>query len=116
MKKAIVLGALAVVLTLSGCGSQADGLIQQQIKLMNEMADAMENKDEAKLKDIESRMKTIGKQMEELKLSDADKKALEEKHKDAMMKAAGRMFSAAMKGGLPGVPGGGLPGLPEKDK
>ncbi len=116
MKKAVILSGVCLALfALSGCGSSADSLIQQQIKVMNDLADAMEAKDEAKVKQIEAQMKELQKQMKEIKLSEADQKALAEKHKDALMKATGRLMGAALKGGgLPGMPGLPGPGGPEE--
>jgi predicted Holliday junction resolvase-like endonuclease len=109
VRKTLYVGAMiALVFTMNGCGSNADGLMSDMIRCMNDMADAMEKKaPEEKLTEIKTRMENIGKKLDALKLSEDEKKKLLEKHKDAMEKAAKRITDATMKnmGGLiPGMP------------
>jgi hypothetical protein len=116
MKKAALFTAVSLLLcTLSGCGSSgSDGLIQQQIQVMNEMADALENKaGEAKMKELEGRLESIGTKLKEIKLSKEEQEALMNKHKEALMKATQRMMTAALKGG--GFPGMDKLGGPNKE-
>jgi hypothetical protein len=110
------LGAIALtvcVFSLSGCGSSpADSLMNDMVKCLNEMADAMEKKlPEDKVAAIQTRMKEIGEKLEGLKLSEEDKKKLLEKHKDAMAKASERMQKAMM--GQLGNLGNMIPGVPK---
>src|SRR5262249_13834562 len=110
MKKVSVLGCAFVFLVgVGGCGSSADSLVKDQIKNMNNMADALEQCDQAKFKelekngkDIEKKGKDLDKKLEELKLSDEEKKKLLEKHKDELGAALGRIMQATMKKGLGG--------------
>jgi hypothetical protein len=103
MKKVSVLGCAFVFLVgVSGCGSSPDSLVKDQIKNMNDMADAMEKGDEAKLKELEKKSKDIEKKLDDLKLSDEEKKKLLEKHKDELGAALGRIMQATMKKGLGG--------------
>jgi len=98
LRKVIGMACMFVVLaTVGGCGSSADGLVKEQIKAMNELADALEAKAAPdKIKNLETKMDELGKKMEALKLSEADMKSLLEANKDEMTKAMGRMFKAAM--------------------
>jgi hypothetical protein len=109
----------------SGCGASADSLMKDQIKLMNELADAMEsNAAESKLADIKKRMDENSKKLDGLKLSEEDKKRLLEKHKDEFAKATGRLMQAAVKQmgkgmgdlKLPGMQGGNVPAPPAPGK
>lgn len=113
--------ALAIVLSISvisfcGCGSSpGDSLMNDMIKCMNEMADAIEKKlPEDKVTPIQTRMKELGEKLDALKLSEEEKKKLLEKHKDAMAKAAERMQKAMM--GQLGNLGNMVPGLPKMGK
>jgi len=100
MKKFLSLTcAFALLVGVSGCGSKADSLIKEQIKLMNDLADAIEKDDEAKAKDIQEKIKENGKKLDDLKLSDDEKKKLEEKYKGDVEKAMKRVMEAAMKKG-----------------
>ncbi len=102
MKNLVLYVSLGLLsLTLVGCGSKADRLIKKQIKLMNKVADRMENgATEADIKDLTDEMKEIGKQLDELELSEEEKKKLEEKYKDDMKEATERMMKAAFKGAM----------------
>jgi len=113
--------SLTVILSISamsmcGCGSSpGDSLMNDMIKCMNEMADAIEKKlPEDQLKSIQARMKELGDKLDALQLSAEDKKKLVEKHKDAMAKAAERMQKAMM--GQLGNLGNMVPGLPKMGK
>jgi TolA-binding protein len=126
MRNAIFLGfALVLLVAVSGCASSPDSLVKDQIKAMNELAEAMEtNAAEAKVQEIQKKIEEINKKLEDLKLSDEDKKKLLEKHKGEMEKAVIRLAKAGLNktmgdfgkvfgGQLPGAPNlGNLPGLP----
>ena len=104
MKKMMIFGALSLSLCLlSGCGgaSGPDGLMQEQIDSMNELADAIESgADKSKIEAIQKQMKETEKKLDALKLSDAEKKKLVEKYKDKIAEATGRMMGAALKKGM----------------
>jgi hypothetical protein len=113
--------SLAVALSLSimslcGCGSSpGDSLMNDMIRCMNELADAIEKKvPEDKLTAIQTRMKELGEKLDALKLSEDDKNKLVEKHRDAMAKAAERMQKAMM--GQLGNLGNLMPNLPKAGK
>jgi hypothetical protein len=130
MKKLAQLGiALALPFMVTGCGGGADGAIKEQISLMNEMAGVLEGVTDkasfeaaqAKMKKLEDRGKELGKKLEDMKLSDQEKKNLEEKYKGQAEQAAKRLTAAMTNamtkgmGGAPGFPGvPGIPGLPGK--
>ncbi len=125
MRKLLMLAIpLLAACGICGCGG-ADGLMRDQIKLMNETAEAIESKaPQEKINELEKRLEENGKKLEELKLSDEEKKKLLEKHNDEMMKAGMRYAKAKMGNmmgdfgkafqGFPGMPGGapGAPGIP----
>ena len=72
---------------LSGCGANADSLMKQDIKAMNDLADAVESgAPEAKVAELKTKLEEINKKLEALKLSDEDKKKLIEQHKDELVK------------------------------
>jgi hypothetical protein len=112
MKKASRWGvAFVVLMAVSGCGSSADSLMKDMIADMNALADLLEKGDEARINDAKKRLEETGKKLDALKLSEEDKKKLQEKYKPEMEKAASRMMGGMMKQmgkGLPGL-GGNLP-------
>src|SRR5262245_17875236 len=120
LRRTFCLVAAAALVAMAGCGGGADGLVKDMISDMNALADAIEKGDEAKVKEAEERMKATTKKLDDLKLSDDEKKKLMEKHKPELEKAGKRMAEAMFKKmgqgmGLPGLgggmPGGGFPGF-----
>ncbi len=109
MKRLLGLGSVSLLFfALSGCSGNADGLVQEQIKDMNDLAQAIEtNAPDATLKDLQQKMQDTGKKLDDLKLSDDDKKKLIEAHKDEITKASTRLVKAMM-----GKAGRQLPGMP----
>jgi hypothetical protein len=123
VKKLIVFaGMVVLVCGVIGCGRNADSLIKEEIKNMNAMADAMEKKDDAKLKDCQTKLEETNKKLQALKLSDQEKKQLLERHQDELQKATMRVVQASMSrmgdlgkmfgGKFPGMPGGQMPNMP----
>ncbi len=122
MRKRLVLGCLLLAACgISGCGSSPDSLIQEQIKDMNQLAEALETKaSQDKINELKKKMEETSKKLEDLKLSDDEKKKLMEKHMDEFTKASTRLVKASMAGefgkmfeGMPGLPApGGAPGFP----
>lgn len=90
-------GALMLIVNLSGCSGSAEDVTKKQIDLMNDLADAIEKKDEAKAKSIAQELKENGEKLKGMNLSDDEKKKIGEKYKDDMLKAVGRLMGAAMK-------------------
>ncbi len=114
MKKYAVLGSICLLFVgLSGCGaSGADGLMQEMIGEMNDLAAAAEsNAPDSKIKEIQDKMTETGKKLDALKLTDDEKKKLTEKYQEPMQKAADRMLKAMMAKGMKDM-GGALPGMP----
>jgi hypothetical protein len=106
-------GMVFLLFGASGCGSSADGLVKDEIKYMNEMADAIEKKDEAKTKELKAKLEETEKKLNELKLSDDDKKKLIEANKDELTKATQRVVEATMKGAFGDIGKGfGVPNMP----
>ncbi len=117
MKRLLVVGsALLLLIGVSGCSSPQDKIMDDMVKAMNEMADVMEglkpNDPQAamaalgKFADIAKRVAENEKKLNDLKLSDADKKKLEEKYKPKLEAAKKRIEAAAQKSGVP-IPGAG---------
>jgi hypothetical protein len=121
VRKLLVLGSLLLVLCgVSGCGANADSLIKEQIKAMNDLAEALETKaPEAKVNEVQKKLEVTDKKLQALKLSDDEKKQLTERHKDEMTKASMRLAKAGMNktiGDFGKVFGEGFPGMPASDK
>lgn len=70
--------------------------MKQQISLMHDMAEAIENEDEAALESIESRAESLRSKMDQMDLSDGEKKRLAEKYKDDIAEATKRVMTATM--------------------
>ncbi len=126
MYKVLCCSILAVFLvSLCGCGASGDALAKQRIADLNELADAFESgAEEAKIDEISERMEKTGKAFDELGLSDAQKKELDEKYATEMIKALARVTKAGMaqrqekmKGMMPGMPNmpdmSKMPAIPE---
>jgi hypothetical protein len=115
--------AAALLFGVSGCGSSAESNIKEQISLLNDMADAAQKKDEAKIKELGNKIKDLQEQFN--KFSESDQKAALEKHLGELMQATMKAGTAQMGGALEkmggvfggpdfGKPGGGfdIPKLP----
>lgn len=90
-------GLIAITLSVAGCGNSNDTLIENQIRDMNAMADAIEKgASEEEIKKIEERMKENEQQLEALDLTKAEQEELMKKHSDAIEKASERMMNAMM--------------------
>ncbi len=123
MSKVLCCGVLLVALVpLMGCSPSPDTLVQRQIDEMNELAEAIESGvDQAKLDAIGKRMQQTKSALEDLDLSDEEKKRLAEKYGKATMEAAARLAKAnmskmggVMQGMMKGLQQGmqGLQGMP----
>ena len=88
---------------VSGCASNnADSLMKQQIVLMNEMSDllesdASESAIESAMAPLKTRQEELKKKTDALKLSEAEKKKIEEQNKAAFKKANERFLEAYFK-------------------
>lgn len=112
MKRFVATGfAFALLVVAVGCSGSAttppalmkgEAEVQDAMKLMNEMADAMEKKDEAKVKTLKEKLDILDNKMKELKLPEEEEKKLKDKYKGEMDKLQERMMKAAAKGlGVP---------------
>jgi hypothetical protein len=73
--------------------------MKDQIKLMNELAEAMESgADQSKLDALNKQLNETAEKFKALKLSEADTKKLAEKYKDDLGKAVTRLMAATFKG------------------
>jgi 16S rRNA G527 N7-methylase RsmG len=118
MKRLVIVCCCVSALAMTGCGSNPDALVKEQIQIMNEMATALENNaPQSKLDALQDRNNKLNKKFEALNLSTEEKRKLLERHKGELVPATERlqkaMMSRAMKdigGGFPGMPGlGGKP-------
>jgi hypothetical protein len=82
--------------------ARAERLLKEAVALLNEMADAQEKGDQARVAEIQSKLEEVGKQLDDLKLTEAEKKRLEEKYRPEMERAMARFMAAALKAG-PGL-------------
>lgn len=79
-------------------GSSGDRIMQDLIKLMNEMADALERgPDKSNFEAMNAEIQEKSEKLKALQLSGVDTKKLNEKYKDDMAKAGARLSSAAFK-------------------
>lgn len=90
-----IASACVILVDVSGCSSSPEDIVKKQISLMNDLADAIEKKDEAKAKSLAQELKENSDKLKDIK--EEDKKQLEEKYKEDMMKAAFKLLAAAMK-------------------
>lgn len=91
--------ALLLVLsaTLSGCGNSNDAIAEKMIKAMNEMADAAESGDKAKIQAATTKFAELVKENKDKKMSAEENKRMEEKYRPQMEAAAKRMQEAMKK-------------------
>ena len=92
--------ALTLAVGLSGCGSAADDLMKEKVKLKNEWAEALKSGDKSKKQEIDQRLLENLKKLADLKLSDADMKKLEEKYRRELDRAEQRISEARKESGL----------------
>jgi hypothetical protein len=87
------------VAALAGCGgSSADRLVEEEITLLNEMADAYESDaPQATINEIGLRIKEIHKQLDDLKLTQAAKKRIMADHQDGLKRVNDRLAEAERK-------------------
>ena len=85
---------------LSGCAdNSADGLMRQQIAKMNELADGLAaGKTPDDLKSVADEMAAINEKLEAMNLSQEEKDALKERHKDELEVVQKKIMSSAMEG------------------
>jgi hypothetical protein len=101
-----------LLVSIAGCGgASADSLVKDQIKHMNDFADALEKNDKARAEAAKKGMEDTNKRLEDLKLPEAEKKKVVEANKDALSSAMTRLMTAAMKTELKDIklPGGDTP-------
>jgi len=105
----LLIGTMAVSLLLlvGGCSRDADDVTEDIIDTMNELTDVLsgiktkEDAEAAKgeVKDLLTEMKNLAEEGEKMgkEMSDEDKKAVEERHKDDLEKAASAYMEAMGK-------------------
>jgi hypothetical protein len=77
------------------CGASAESLMQDQIQLMNQLAEAYETKaPEAKINEIKQKLQENNTKLGELKMSADDAMKLADKYKDETTKAVARYMKA----------------------
>ena len=97
----LILILCGLVCTFVGCGSKADRIVKKQIKLVNKLADKMEDGgSDEELKKISDQLTDLEKELEELDLTSEEKEALRDKYKDDMTKARKRLAEAAVAGAM----------------
>lgn len=119
----VVLVLAGVLLVLPGCQKRsAEAVVDEQIKIMNELAAALEAGQTTNAEEIKSRLEACGKKLQELNLSQEEQQKLMLAKQGDLMKAALRMQKAMMgqagklfgdmKGKLPSGFPGAMPSLP----
>jgi len=123
MCRILTVGCVAALLFgVSGCGSNADSIAKDMISAMNDFAEGIQKKDDAKIKAAQERMKELDEKFK--KLSAEEQNEAKQKYKKDIDEAGQRLV-AAMKsnpealfknlGGLPGMPT--MPGdMPDPSK
>ena len=92
MKRFQLLCFSIFILAVSGCGSNPDSLIKEQIKNVNELASALENDaPQAELDKLQDRIKALEKKLEALDLSTSENRELLERHKAELVPAMQRL-------------------------
>ena len=81
----------------TSCGDSKDKLIDDTIDYMEEMAVAIEEGDESKIKELEEEDKELTKRAEELGFDINDKDALSDDQQKRMKAALNKMFAAGFK-------------------
>lgn len=95
MKYASIFCVFVLAISTTGCGqSEADRLMQKQIKLMNDSADAMQDGSIEDMFELQSEMVENAKKMAALDLSEAEMKQLANKYEDEINKATSRIQKA----------------------
>ena len=106
--------ALALVVTVSGCGDQYESAVEKQLGYMDELNSALGDiKDEASLTDakteveaIVKKMKALADEMEKLpKPSKEKEEALEKKYKERMTETGKKIMTTMMKLQKSGIKG-----------
>jgi hypothetical protein len=95
MRLIVAACAFALLISVSGCGGSAEALTKKRISLLNELADAVDKKDEEKAKSIVKDLNENGEKLKEV--SEEEKKHLAEKYKDDISKASKKLSAAVMK-------------------
>ena len=99
MKRAtLFLGFLTLIFVLGGCGRTADHVVEEQIMLLDEMADAYDNDAPGTtIIDIQERMNENDKRLEELKMTKEVKRDLVGKYRAEIKRAEERVTEAKAK-------------------
>lgn len=117
MARALVLGFIAVLfVSAPGCsGNDPDSLTKQSISQMNDLAAALEKKEsQDTIKALAEKIKATNEKMEALKLSDKDKKKLQEKYKKEIEDVMKRIMTATLANPDAIAAMGSLAGTPPK--
>ena len=110
----IVCGCLSA-LAMSGCGSNPDALVKEQIQAVNELSTALENNaPQAKVDELQDRVNSLNKKFDALNLPVAEKRQLMERHQAELAPATARLQKAMMAKAMKGL-GEGFPGFPKMD-
>jgi hypothetical protein len=78
---------------------QAELLLRDEIALLGELADAVEKKDAERARNSQMRIEEVERKAFDLRLSDADRKKLEERYKDAFARASREVLAARLYAG-----------------
>ena len=87
----------ALLINVTGCGVSAEDRMKKDVDLMNDLADAIEKKDEARATSLVQELKENGDKLKEMKVSEDEYKKLKEKYKDDGTKAFNRLIAAIAK-------------------
>lgn len=82
---------LALSTTLTGCGNSNDAMVKTMIHAMNELADAADSGDKAKIQAAATRFATLLKENKDKMLSAEESKRMVEQYRSQMEAAAKRL-------------------------
>ena len=98
MKALFGFAAVICLFVIGGCSPNSpDAIMQKQLSLMNEVVDAMEKGDEAKMESLKKEGEALEEKLKAMNLSPEEKAKLMEKYKPEMEKLMARMMAAAFK-------------------
>lgn len=120
MNRVIVVMSISLVALAVGCAPSPDSLVKQQVDCMNDMADAIEDgASEKEVEKLKTRAESISEKLDEMELTEEEKRELFERHREEIEAAMRRLQEAALarmtnnlKEGMMGPGGSGFPSFP----
>ncbi len=89
--------AFAMLVCLNGCSNEAEDTYKNYVDSLGRLADAMEAKDEEKAKSALKEAKDLEDKLSKTKVTESQKKRIEDKYKEDFEKAKSRIKTAEQK-------------------